>query len=97
MSESAITRADLAQELWGHDAGTQAHCREVTDRLITAIAECLRQGKTVHLQGLGRFYWADTPERLGRNPKTGEPVRIPARRRLRFKPSKALAHRGDGV
>jgi len=56
MSESAITRADLAQELWGHDAGTQAHCREVTDRLITAIAECLR-----------------------------------------FKPSKALAHRGDGV
>ena len=28
MSESAITRADLAQELWGHDAGTQAHCRE---------------------------------------------------------------------
>lgn len=94
MSDSVVTRADLAQELWRRDVGTQTRCKDITDGLITAIAECLRLGKTVHLQGLGRFYWIDTPERPGRNPRTGEPTTIPAGRRLRFKPSKKLNAEG---
>ena len=51
--------------------------------------KCRRRAKTVHLGDLAAIGHGD-PERMGSNPKTGEPIPIAAGRRVRFKPSKAL-------
>jgi DNA-binding protein HU-beta len=52
--------------------------REITD----AVGE---NGTRVRLPGLGTFEAVETPARTGRNPRTGEPMPISAKRRLRFR------------
>lgn len=60
------------------------------DALIDTIAAALKRGEQVQLKGFGSFSVVQTRPRTGRNPRTGEPVAIPAGRRVRFKPSKSL-------
>jgi DNA-binding protein HU-beta len=60
------------------------------DALIDTIAAALKRGETVQLKGFGSFSVIETKPRTGRNPRTGKPIEIPARRRVRFKPSKSL-------
>ena len=47
----------------------------------------LQSGKVVRMQGLGQFYTEETEARVG-NPRTGETKPMPAKKYLRFKPSK---------
>ena len=60
------------------------------DALFETIAEALRRGETIELKGFGSFSVVETAPRAGRNPRTGAPLRVPAGRRVRFKPSKSL-------
>ena len=53
-------------------------------------AEALRRGERIEIRGFGTFSVTETKARNGRNPRTGQPVKIPAGRRVRFKPSKTL-------
>ena len=46
--------------------------------------------KALNATGLGTFSTVRYPERMGRNPRTGAPVRIPARRAVRFRPSRTI-------
>jgi len=50
----------------------------------------LRGDEKILLTGLGTFSTVRYPERMGRNPRTGAPVRIPARRAVRFRPSRTI-------
>ena len=52
--------------------------------------EALRGDEKILLTGLGTFSTVRYPERMGRNPRTGAPVRIPARRAVRFRPSRTI-------
>ncbi|MBA3997052.1 MAG: DNA-binding protein HU [Candidatus Accumulibacter sp.] len=54
------------------------------------IAATLFEGGEVTLPGLGKLHAKDKPARTGRNPKTGDPVEIPARRAPAFSAAKAL-------
>mgnify|MGYP001185050335 CR=1 FL=1 len=63
--------------------------------MTRAIGDCLAAGQTVHLRRFGRLSVANTAERMGSNPKTGEQISIAAGRRVRFKPSRALLNRGE--
>lgn len=54
------------------------------------IAAGLQEGEDVALPGLGKLGVRQRDARTGRNPKTGEPVEIPARRAPHFTPAKAL-------
>ena len=56
----------------------------------TAIA-ALNDGGDVSLPGLGKLTLVDRPAKMGRNPRTGEPLQIAAKRVVKFKASKALA------
>jgi len=60
------------------------------DALFATIGDALRRGDMVELKGFGSFSVVETAARSGRNPRTGQPIRIPAGRRVRFKPSKTL-------
>ncbi len=57
---------------------------------IGELIEAIKLEGKVVVRDLGTFTVRDTPERQGRNPATGEPLMIPAGKRLTFKPSPAL-------
>jgi DNA-binding protein HU-beta len=62
----------------------------VVDALTSAlITEIVKDGEAT-LYGFGTFKAVDTAERQGRNLKTGEPLTIPASRKVKFKSAKAL-------
>lgn len=62
----------------------------VVNAAIDAIIECLAQEDKVQLVGFGAFEVKKRAERIGRNPKTKESIRIPASKVPVFKPGKAL-------
>ncbi len=60
------------------------------DTVLASIREALVKGQTVALTGFGTFSVTRRAERIGRNPKTGEKVTVPASRQAKFRPSKIL-------
>ena len=58
--------------------------------ILDAMSEALARGDRIEIRGFGSFSVNHRPPRLGRNPRTGEPVPIPERRVPHFKPGKAL-------
>ncbi len=69
---------------------SKAKTERASDRLFTTIAKALTDGEDVRIPGFGTFVVVERRARKGRNPKTGEPVDIPARRAVKLTPSKAL-------
>lgn len=59
--------------------------KKVVDSLFAKMEKALDEGDKVVLSGFGVFLVANTAERQGRNPRTGESVRIAARRSVRFR------------
>ena len=58
--------------------------KRVADAMFQKMEEQLNNGEKVVISGFGVFSIANSPERLGRNPRTGEAVHIAARRNVRF-------------
>ncbi len=71
----------------------RSQAKEVVEDIAAFITESLRKGFKLPLMGLGKLYVRQSKARVGRNPQTGEPVQIPARRRVRFSASKSLKER----
>lgn len=72
------------------DAGlTKAAASSAVDAALAAIQELTEAGWAVTVKGFGRFEMRERAERNGRNPATGEMIRIPASRHLAFKASKS--------
>jgi nucleoid DNA-binding protein len=72
-----------------HDL-TKANAKNILDNLRDQIVSSILVGKRVGLFGLGTFEVRDTKEKMGRNPKTGEQIKIPAGRKVVFKASKSI-------
>ena len=75
----------------------KAQTARVIDMLIEEIAEQLGYGEEISLPGLGKFKLAHRPARDGRNPQTGEKIKIAAQRRVKFAAAKALKERLNPV
>ena len=60
------------------------------EAVLSAVTETLRKGDQVVLSGFGTFVAKTRAARTGRNPRTGEPVAIPASRAPAFKAGKGL-------
>jgi integration host factor subunit alpha len=67
-----------------------AQSKLLVNQVLEEIASTLARGETVKLSSFGMFVVQQKNDRLGRNPKTGEPALISARRVVRFKPSPVL-------
>ena len=65
---------------------TEAFLRAFTE----VVTEELQKGEKIQLVGFGSFEVADRPARTGRNPQTGEEMKIAASKAPKFKPGKAL-------
>ncbi len=57
---------------------------------FSTIKEAILRGEEIELRGFGSFRFRDRGARSGRNPRTGEPVEVPPKKVLYFKPSKLL-------
>lgn len=81
-------------ELIAKVAAISGESRKATEAVLKTTADVigstLQEGGEVTLPGIGKLHAKDKPARTGRNPKTGEPVEIPARRVPAFSASKAL-------
>jgi len=69
---------------------TNKDVEEVVNRLFNKFVEELKAGRDVTLPGIGKLVVVETQARKGRNPQTGEEIDIPAGKRVKFKPSKAI-------
>ena len=94
---TAITRHELADTLYRHkELGFSKQFAKVfVNDFFESICFALQQGETVQLTGLGGFSVLNKSARPGRNPKTGEPVEISARRVVSFQASRNLKERLD--
>lgn len=91
-----MTRSELVKSL----ARDNPHLyRRDVERIVATvfdeIARALTRGDRVELRGFGAFTARDRNARLGRNPRTGASVRVPAKRTPFFRPGKSLRERVD--
>jgi len=64
--------------------------------VLEHMADRLASGERIEIRGFGSFSLHFRPGRVGRNPKTGAPVSLPAKHVPHFKPGKELRERVDG-
>lgn len=93
MSESSLTKAELAERLHEDLGFNKREAKELVDTFFEEIREALEQNEMVKLSGFGNFELRDKRQRPGRNPKTGEEIPITARRVVTFKPGQKLRSR----
>ena len=90
-----MTKADLVEQV-AEAIGpgiTKKDCALVVDGFLNAVKRALADGDHIEIRGFGTFKVRERKERTARNPRTGEPVKVPARTVPVFKPSKALRTR----
>jgi DNA-binding protein HU-beta len=85
-----MTKADLISKL-AEDAGiTKVQAKDTLESLIANITKILKSGDKLTLSGLGTFSVSKRAARNGRNPLTGEKIKIKARKVAKFKAGKEL-------
>ena len=84
-----MNKADLAAVV-SNVVGTQMEAKAAVTQLFEAMRKALRDGEKVVVQGFGSFHVVMRKSKPARNPRTGEPVMIPPRRRVKFKMAKDL-------
>ena len=91
-----MTRADLIDRLAYLYPQLQAKDTEMSVRVILdAMTVALSRGDRIEIRGFGSFSLNYRLPRIGRNPKTGERVDVPAKYRAHFKAGKELRERVD--
>ncbi len=61
--------------------------QKVLREFVKVLAEALKNGEVITISGLGQFKAKLTKPKIGRNPKTGEVVPIPERKKISFRPT----------
>ena len=85
-----MTKADLVNDVANAAELTKKDAERLVEIVFESIIESLNQGEKIELRGFGSFRVRQRNARVGRNPKTGEKVEVPAKRVPYFKPSKEL-------
>lgn len=85
-----VTKAVMVERLMEDCGFNRLDAHAVVESFFKTIRTTLSQGVSIKLSGFGNFILRDKKERPGRNPKTGEPVAISARRVVIFRPGMKL-------
>ncbi len=93
-----MTKSELIEMLARRQAQLAYRDIELAVKTILEhMANTLSGGERIEIRGFGSFSLHYRPPRLGRNPKSGEPVSLPAKFVPHFKPGKQLRERVDNV
>ena len=85
-----MTKAELVDEVARAAELNKRDAEVIVETVFESIVSALHKGEKVELRGFGSFRTRERGPRRGRNPKTGEPVDVPAKRVPYFKPGKEL-------
>jgi integration host factor subunit beta len=85
-----MTKAELVEDVARAAELTKKDAERLVEIVFESIIETLNHGEKIELRGFGSFRVRERGARRGRNPKTGDPVSIPAKRVPYFKPGKEL-------
>jgi integration host factor subunit beta len=85
-----MTKADLIEEVSRLAELTRKDSEVIVDTIFDSVVRSLRVGDKIEIRGFGSFRTRQRKPRVGRNPKTGERVEVPAKKIPFFKPSKEL-------
>ncbi|NJL28637.1 MAG: integration host factor subunit beta [Thermoanaerobaculia bacterium] len=85
-----MTKAELVEEVAAITLLTKKHAEIIVNTVFESIVDSLRAGEKIELRGFGSFRIRNRGARVGRNPKTGDKVEVPAKRIPYFKPGKEL-------
>lgn len=85
-----MNKADIVGKVQEVLGSTKADAERAMETIIDSITSSLSKGDEVSIAGLGIFVTKARPAREGRNPRTGETIRIAATRTPKFRPAKAL-------
>ena len=85
-----VTRAALTEAVWRKVGLPRAEAERFVEAVIETLAERLSAGEEVRIVNFGIFTVRAKGPRMGRNPKTGAPAPIAARRAVVFRPSRRL-------
>ena len=89
-----MTKADIVNALYEKIGLSKKETAHIVEVVLETLKENLEQGKKIKLAGFGNFVVRQKVARKGRNPATGEAIKIPAKRVLKFRIAKACK---DGV
>ncbi|MFZ5928438.1 MAG: HU family DNA-binding protein [Acidobacteriota bacterium] len=85
-----MTKADLIEEISRVCEFTRKDSEVIVEAIFDSVVRALREGDKIEIRGFGSFRTRQRKARIGRNPKTGARVDVPAKRIPYFKPSKEL-------
>jgi DNA-binding protein HU-beta len=85
-----MTKTQLIQKLADASGLTKKQASTMLEALVETTVSSVRKGDPVKIPGLGTFRKVQTKARMGRNPQTGEPIKIPARKKARFSVAKSF-------
>src|SRR3977135_2574568 len=85
-----MTKADLIEEVSSLAEVTRKDGEVIVETIFDSIVRSLRAGDKIEIRGFGSFRTRQRKPRVGRNPKTGARVEVPAKKIPYFKPSKEL-------
>lgn len=85
-----MTKADLIEEVSRVVEMTRKESEVIVETIFDSIVRSLRTGDKIEIRGFGSFRTRQRQPRVGRNPKTGARVEVPAKKIPYFKPSKEL-------
>lgn len=88
--KSTVTKADIIENVYQKIGFSKKEASELVEMVFEQLKDTLCQGEKVKISGFGNFVVRQKKERVGRNPQTGDQIKISARRVLTFRPSQVL-------
>ena len=88
--QPTLTKADLIEEVLRITELPRKESETIVETIFESIIDALQKGDKIEIRGYGSFRTRQRRGRVGRNPKTGEKVEVPAKKIPFFKPSKEL-------
>lgn len=85
-----MNKAELIEAIAENANISKAAAGRALDAFQDVVAKALKKGDNVAMVGFGTFYVGERGARVGRNPKTGEEIEIPASKAPKFRPGAKL-------
>jgi DNA-binding protein HU-beta len=89
-AKKAMTKLDMIDQISKDASIPKTAARAALDSFVTICGKEIKSGRPLRVAGLGTFSLRKTKARKGMNPKTGEPIKIAAKKRMAFKPSSII-------
>ena len=89
-AQATVTIKHLAAALAEQHEIAKKHSQEILNDVVDLVTKHLKKGNRIRIAGLGILQVRKRPARMGRNPATGEPIKIAASKKVAFRAAKEI-------